>query len=94
MATAARQRSADNVTIRGRKHGRDTEPSQPLDDLLAAMIKGSLLLVDDDRHVLESMADWLREQGYKVDIAPDRALALAAIDRKTPDLVLVRHPPA
>jgi DNA-binding NtrC family response regulator len=59
-----------------------------LDDLLAAMTKGSLLLVDDDRHVLESMADWLREQGYKVDTAPDRGLALAAITRKTPDLVL------
>ena len=35
--------------------------------------KGSLLLVDDDRHVLESMADWLREQGYRLDAASDRA---------------------
>ena len=26
---------------------------------------GTLLLVDDDRHVLASMADWLREQGYR-----------------------------
>ena len=53
-----------------------------------AMKKGSLLLVDDDRHVLESMADWLREQGYKVDVAADRASALAAVDRKPFDLVL------
>jgi DNA-binding NtrC family response regulator len=52
------------------------------------MIKGSLLLVDDDRHVLDSMADWLREQGYKVDTAADRAQALSTIDRKSPDLVL------
>jgi DNA-binding NtrC family response regulator len=52
------------------------------------MIKGSLLLVDDDRHVLESMAGWLREQGYKVDVAADRAAALATLARKTPDLVL------
>jgi len=29
------------------------------------MSKGSLLLVDDDRHVLTSMASWLREQGMK-----------------------------
>ena len=35
------------------------------------MTKGSLLLVDDDRHVLESMGQWLREQGYAVDWPPD-----------------------
>ena len=53
------------------------------------MKKGSLLLVNDDRHVLESMADWLREQGYKVNVAADRASALAIIARKPFDLVLV-----
>ncbi len=52
------------------------------------MKKGSLLLVDDDRHVLESMAAWLREQGYRVDVAADRATALAAMSRKSFDLVL------
>jgi DNA-binding NtrC family response regulator len=34
------------------------------------------------------MADWLREQGYKLDTASDRASAVAAINRKPPDLVL------
>lgn len=29
----------------------------------------SLLLVDDDRHLAESMADWLNEQGMRVDLA-------------------------
>jgi DNA-binding NtrC family response regulator len=52
------------------------------------MKKGSLLLVDDDRHVLESMAEWLREQGYRVDVAADRAAAIAALGRKAFDLVL------
>ena len=33
--------------------------------------QATLLLVDDDRHVLGSMAEWLREQGYKVDTAVD-----------------------
>lgn len=33
------------------------------------MEKPTLLLVDDDRHILESMSDWLREQGYLVDTA-------------------------
>jgi DNA-binding response OmpR family regulator len=45
------------------------------------MSRGSLLLIDDDRHVLESMADWLRQQGYKVDTAADRAGAIATIGR-------------
>jgi DNA-binding NtrC family response regulator len=53
------------------------------------MKKGSLLLVDDDRHVLHSMADWLREQGYKVETATDYNTAVAAIDRKPADLLLV-----
>jgi DNA-binding NtrC family response regulator len=52
------------------------------------MTRGSLLLIDDDRHVLESMADWLREQGYKLDTASDRASALTMVNRKPPDLVL------
>jgi DNA-binding NtrC family response regulator len=53
------------------------------------MSQGSLLLVDDDRHVLESMALWLREQGYKVDVAAGRAAAIAQIDKKKSyDLVL------
>jgi DNA-binding NtrC family response regulator len=52
------------------------------------MSRGSLLLIDDDRHVLESMADWLRGQGYKLDTASDRVTATAAINRKPPDLVL------
>ena len=33
------------------------------------MKNGSLLLVDDDRRVLESMAEWLRSQGYRIDVA-------------------------
>ena len=52
------------------------------------MKKASLLLVDDDRHVLESMADWLREQGYKLDVAASYADAVTAVDRKAYDLVL------
>ena len=31
------------------------------------MHKPALLLVDDDRQVLDSMSDWLRSQGYELD---------------------------
>ncbi len=48
----------------------------------------SLLLVDDDRHVLGSMADWLRDQGYAADTATSLAEGRAAVDRKPYDLVL------
>jgi DNA-binding NtrC family response regulator len=52
------------------------------------MNRGSLLLVDDDRHVLDSMADWLREQGYDVTEAASRQDAFQQIDNRSFDLVL------
>ncbi len=52
------------------------------------MSKRSLLLVDDDRHVLESMAGWLREQGYVVHEAASYQRALEQLSSQTIDLVL------
>src|SRR5687768_17553499 len=52
------------------------------------MKKASLLLVDDDRQVLDSMADWLREQGYDVETRSSCREAIVAVDRKAFDLVL------
>jgi DNA-binding NtrC family response regulator len=51
--------------------------------------QGNLLLVDDDRHVLASMADWLRDQGYTVDTASNVAEGRSAVDRTPYDLALV-----
>ena len=53
------------------------------------MKRPALLLIDDDRHLLESMGDWLREQGYALDTAGSVAAAIAAIDKKPYDLALV-----
>ncbi len=53
------------------------------------MIQGSLLLVDDDRHVLESMADWLRDQGLTVDTSSGYADALEKLRQKTYEMLLV-----
>ncbi|MEX0978477.1 MAG: response regulator, partial [Pirellulales bacterium] len=53
------------------------------------MNNGSLLLVDDDRLVLDSMADWLREKGYELDVAAGYAAAQASIANKSYDLVLL-----
>ena len=52
------------------------------------MKRASLLLVDDDRHILDSMTAWLREQGYVVDSAASLAAGLEAVRRKTYDVVL------
>ncbi len=50
---------------------------------------GNLLLVDDDRQVLASMAEWLREQGYPTDTAISLSDGMTAVNRKQYDLVLV-----
>ncbi len=52
------------------------------------MKRASLLLVDDDRQVLESMADWLRSQGFQLDAATSVAQARTALARKTYDVLL------
>ncbi|MEQ8791684.1 MAG: sigma-54 dependent transcriptional regulator [Pirellulaceae bacterium] len=50
--------------------------------------RGSLLLVDDDRNLLESMADWLREQGYEVEQTAQARHAMQLLDEHLYDLVL------
>ncbi|MBC8877162.1 MAG: sigma-54-dependent Fis family transcriptional regulator [Planctomycetes bacterium] len=52
------------------------------------MKQGSLLLVDDDHLVLDSMADWLREKGYSVSEASTCRDAIRQTDETTFDLVL------
>jgi len=66
----------------------DAGPRRNRDELIHAMNKPQLLLVDDDRHVLESMADWLRSQGYELETATGYIDALEHLRRKTFELVL------
>jgi DNA-binding NtrC family response regulator len=53
------------------------------------MKKASLLLVDDDRHLLDSMASWLREQGYTISTAATLEDATRLLDDHHHDLALV-----
>ena len=57
--------------------------------MLTGSLHGSLLLVDDDRHLLESMADWLREQGLKVDTSTGYGDALEKLRSNTYEMLLV-----
>jgi len=50
---------------------------------------GRLLLVDDDVHLLESMAGWLRDQGYFCLTARSYAAALEQLQKEHFDLVIV-----
>jgi DNA-binding NtrC family response regulator len=52
------------------------------------MTKSNLLLVDDDRHVLDSMAEWLRGQGYQLETASGYTDALERLRKASFDLVL------
>lgn len=47
-----------------------------------------LLLVDDDRHILDAMADWLRGNGYEVDVASGFTDADRALQSQQYELVL------
>ena len=48
----------------------------------------SILLVDDDRHLVESMAQWLREMSHDVETAATLSEAKAELGRRSFDLVI------
>jgi len=48
----------------------------------------SILLVDDDRHLVESMAQWLREMSHDVETAATLGQAKAELGRSSFDLVI------
>ena len=49
----------------------------------------SILLVDDDQHLLQSMGAWLGDQGYEVQLSADIASATKLLNGQTFDLALV-----
>ena len=51
--------------------------------------QASILLVDDDRHILESMSQWLGEQGYSVDTAASFQEALQKLNKNHYQLGIV-----
>jgi len=48
----------------------------------------TVLVVDDDTSVLDSLSDLLSGVGYRVVVAADAATALSLMDSEHPDLVL------
>jgi DNA-binding NtrC family response regulator len=52
------------------------------------MKRGTLLLVDDDRRLLESMADWLRSIGFETNTATNCPTAIRELESGSYDLAL------
>jgi len=48
-----------------------------------------LLLVDDDRDIADTIADFLRDQGHRVRVAANGAEGLRLLDEGYPDVVLL-----
>jgi len=51
--------------------------------------KRTVLLVDDDRHLLDSMGAWLIEQGFLVSLAGNTEEALRKLNERFHDLALI-----
>jgi DNA-binding response OmpR family regulator len=50
--------------------------------------KNHIFFVEDEPELLDSIAQFLRDQGYQVDAFPNAELALALLRKTVPDLVL------
>jgi PAS domain S-box-containing protein len=64
------------------------DPDEPIEDEALPARRGTVLLVDDDVDVADAVKAVLAERGYRVDVATGADEALAAIERRSVDLVL------
>jgi len=51
--------------------------------------KHRILVVDDEPNIREVVELYLRREGYEVEVTADGAMALAAIEQRTPDLIVL-----
>jgi CheY-like chemotaxis protein len=49
----------------------------------------SILIVDDEAIVRESIRDWLQEEGYQVEVAENGEEALTLVDRRDFNVIIV-----
>ncbi len=53
------------------------------------MVRGRILVVDDDQLLVRSLADWLEQLGYRIEQATNVAQACQLLERSTFDVALV-----
>ena len=56
---------------------------------LPAAVRKKILLVDDDREIVESMRIALDSSGFEIIVARDGNQGLAMVERENPDLVIL-----
>ncbi len=61
---------------------------RPKDRPLNAEYVGVVLVVDDERYIVDLLSDLLEDEGYEVLRAADGQAALDVLDRRQPDLVV------
>ncbi len=54
-------------------------------------MRGSILIVDDNYMVLESLVDFLSFAGFSVELAPDASSALRVLKEKTFDIFIIDY---
>jgi DNA-binding response OmpR family regulator len=64
-------------------------PSEPASSDVSAKTKKRVLLVDDDREIVESIRFALEANGYEILVARDGNQGLAMAERDNPDLVIL-----
>lgn len=52
------------------------------------MAATTVLIVDDEHYIVDLLADLLEEEGYEVRRAYDGLMALEAVERNMPDLII------
>lgn len=62
--------------------------TRPKDTPLDADHLGVILIVDDERYIVDLLSDLLEDEGYRVLRAADGQAALDMLDRQVPDLVV------
>jgi DNA-binding response OmpR family regulator len=50
-----------------------------------------ILVVEDDTSIRRMLARTFEAEGYAVEAAPDGGAALAAVERRVPDLVVLEY---
>lgn len=59
------------------------------DDLVVVSVMKTILVVDDDEAVRDVLREHLVDRGFSVETAVDAETALAAMNRRRPDVVLL-----
>jgi len=67
----------------------ETDSAVSKDDNQSGDAKKRILLVDDDREIVESMKVVLEAKGYEILVARDGNQGLAMAEREDPDLVIL-----